>query len=133
MSVRSTGEWVGGSAGRQVGGAGDSGGEGGGGVLVEGCLERGGGAQHDEIAVLGPHQLQADGQATVTHGNGHAGGGGAGHVEGIGELHPVGRFDAVDGTDHVVGQGSQRRARRRDQDAAAVEQLDQPQVHAVVV
>src|ERR1700685_20597 len=100
MSVRSTGEWVGGSAGRQVGGAGDSGGEGGGGVLVEGCLERGGGAQHDEVAVLGPHQLQADGQATAAHGNGHAGGGGAGHVVGGGGLHPIGRVHSVGGAGH---------------------------------
>ena len=53
----------------------DSVGQGGEEVEVDGRLERGGGAQHDQIAVLGPHQLQADRQATAAHGDGHAGGG----------------------------------------------------------
>src|SRR5580698_7715122 len=53
-------------------------------IEVEGGLEGGGGAQDDQVAVLGSHQLQADGQAAGAGAAAHGGGGRARHVERVG-------------------------------------------------
>ena len=79
----------------------------------------------------GPTSCRPIGRPSLLMATGTRGGGGAGHVEGIGELDPVGGVLAVDRARHLAGERRQGRAGRRDQDAAAAEQLDQPQVHEV--
>ena len=76
--------------------------------------QRGGRAQHDQVTVLGPDQLQPDRQSGRAQPGAHGGGRRAGHVEGVGELHPVVRHLAVD---HAGPGGPERRRHARSRSA----------------
>src|SRR5580692_7788921 len=56
--------------------------------LAQGGFEGGGRAQHDQVAMLGPDELEADGQSGRGESDADGGGGRARHVERVGRLHP---------------------------------------------